>query len=452
MNFDFPLLVLVTLAALAVAVWGLLQPDGMLRYPFLASTVYLGWFLPQAIGLSEEAWLPVGGYSILMFMALLCLLGIYSADKVRLRPGRAQLWEYDERKLLLGSVGLTAFGTFFAFMISSLPPEMLSGAWTGVATIYLFMAKAQYFGFAVAFLLLLRSFSKLALLVAMFNMYFFLFAIFIGGRRGVALEISLIILTALWFERRIMLPRLMIIALAVIGSLLFNSIGQYRSLTYRGSKLGYGAGEWSIPSINEIRSIDYIGTLESFAATGSNEVSNAIYYISAVNNSSDFNFGGTYWNDLLFRYVPGQLLGIDFKQSLMLQLYDSTSPIFAYERQIGTTYTGFFDSFSAFWYFGAFSFFLIGIIMRRLYERAMMDDFHGKLFYGLLIAVAMHAVTHSTSWFFVYLPQVFLFVLPVLWMARRRPIPGGGLLHRDQRRVPLDREPGRGKVPPRFRP
>jgi hypothetical protein len=420
MSLDLLLLLLVAAGATAMAIWSLRSRDGMYQFPFLASAVYIGWILPPAIGLCNNTSIPDGSYAAMMFMALLCLIAIFAAQEMPLKPRPVRPLEYDEKALMLGSAGLTVFGAFFAFMISSLPPEALVGQWSGPATIYLFLAHAQYYGFAIALSLLLRNFTWPLCLIAVFNLYFFLAAIVIGGRRGVTMEVGLIILTALWFERRIVLRRWQMLIAVVIGTLAFNSIGMYRALVFENSQLGYGSNEWRLPTLDRVLSLDYLGTLSSFAESGSEELRNAAVFISAKIESGNYNLGAGYWNDLVFHYVPGQLVGFDLKSSIMFQPDNDAYNVYFYEAQLGMTSTGLYDSFAAFGYFGALAFFLIGIMLRRYYTLSMVGDFRAKLLYGLLISTAMESITHSTSWFFSYMPQVFLFVLPVLAMAQAR--------------------------------
>ncbi len=44
----------------ALLLRGLWRHEDMLRFPFLAAATMAGWFIPQAIGLSENDFLPEG--------------------------------------------------------------------------------------------------------------------------------------------------------------------------------------------------------------------------------------------------------------------------------------------------------------------------------------------------------------------------------------------------------
>jgi hypothetical protein len=408
---DTFLLLLVAAATTAMAILSLRSRDGMLQFPFLASAVYLGWVLPPAIGLCNSNSIPDGSYSAMMLMALLCVIAIFAAQKIRLRSRLVRSLEYDQNALMLGSAGLSIFGVYFWYELSLLPPEAFVGQMSGVGTIYIFLQHTQFYGFAIAFFLLLRKFSWPRLLVVAFNSYCFLFVI-IAGRRGPIMEIGLIILTALWFERRIAVRRWQILVGFVVVTLLFNSIHEYRRL--------FQLNNGEFPSLEQVLNIDYLETVSKFTDSGSEETRNTAFYTAAKIRTGNYNLGAFYWNDLVFHYVPGQLVGFDFKNSLMFPVEDDAYYMYFYLGLKGMNSSGFYDSFAAFWYFGALVFFAICMLMRRYYESAMAGDFRAKLLYGLLISTAMESITHSTAWFFSYVPQVLIFVLPVLAIARFR--------------------------------
>jgi hypothetical protein len=347
----------------------------------------------------------------MMLMAFLCLIAIFTAQNIRLRPRLVRCLEYDQNTLMLASAGLSIFGAYFWFAVIAAPIETINGQMTGVVTIYLFFQHAQFYGFAIALFLLLRKFSWPLLVIVALNFWFFLMLI-IGGRRGPTMEVALIVLTALWFERRIAARRWQIVTGFVAVTLLFNSIGEYRRV------LAQNNGE--PPSLEQVLNIDYLGTISDFTDAGSDEAKNTAFYIAAKMKTGNYNLGVAYWNDLVFHYVPGQLLGFDFKNSLMFPLEDDAYYVYMYKGIMGINSSGFYDSFASFWYFGALVFFLICMMMRRYYESAMAGDFRAKLLYALLISTAMESITHATAWFFSYVPQVLIFVLPVLAIARFR--------------------------------
>ena len=108
------LLIALTVALLLRGVW---RHEDMLRFPFLAAAAMAGWFIPQAIGLSENKSLPEGGFALTMLVAILSLGAIVLGERaVQGRP-RATVQEYDVRTLLFASVILSAIGICAEYLI-----------------------------------------------------------------------------------------------------------------------------------------------------------------------------------------------------------------------------------------------------------------------------------------------------------------------------------------------
>ena len=155
---------------------------------------------------------------------------------------------------------------------------------------------------------------------------------------------------------------------------------------------------------------------------GGYELTNTVYKIETLDRNLNFDFGLSLWNQLVFSYVPAQFLGADFKRSLIVSesLDDSVYNEFYYTRATGTTSTGMADAFASFWYFGALKFFLIAFILSKLYRAAVRGNFVAQFLSIVLMTPALHAITHSTNWFFKDWPQILFFVGPVLLLARSK--------------------------------
>ena len=152
------------------------------------------------------------------------------------------------------------------------------------------------------------------------------------------------------------------------------------------------------------------------------ELTNAVMNIAAVDRTLSFDFGLSHWNGCVQRYVPAQLVGHEFKQYLIVDLGDQARRVFGHRAYTGTTSTGLSDAFLSFWFFGAVKFLLIGLIMSRWYRAASRGQIVAQLVVILAITPALHAITHSTHSFFVMFLQLGVFLLPVLWFARRRSV------------------------------
>ncbi|MCH7518013.1 MAG: hypothetical protein IH964_03190 [Candidatus Dadabacteria bacterium] len=147
-----------------------------------------------------------------------------------------------------------------------------------------------------------------------------------------------------------------------------------------------------------------------------------MYRIEAADYKKDFDYGIYHWNTLVYNFVPAQILGNDFKESLMIQIEDTAFTTFGHVRHTGTTSTGMTDSFKSFWYFGALKFFVIGFILSRLYKAAIQGHFMAQLLYMLIIVSALISITHNTQYFFSAWVRIGIFVFPVLLILRNRRI------------------------------
>jgi hypothetical protein len=406
-------------SSLALLVWGLLRRGRIYEYPFLAGAVFTGWLVPQAIGLYSNESLPAGGYERTLFMAVLCVVAIYVGYISCRKPLRILTWQIDDRRLLIGAAALSAFGAIFQFLIRGLDADTLGAQWTGVATIYFFFAQAQTYGYALAVIIFARTRRRFALALAVVDFAFFAASIFIGARRGLTIEISLITLLAFWFARGWVLPRIAMIGGMVFAMLFIFSVSAIRQSAFSGGHYGDSTGH--LMSMEDFSRIDFVGSFESVLSKGSYELINAVYDMSATAETNSYNFGQSYWNAFVFRYVPAQLLGRDVKDALMFDLpntEDVVAQMYGYRSPPGATPTGLNDSFAAFWFFGAGVFFAISRIMAGVYLAALRLHRVAQILYIVAIADSLHAITHESWWFFTPWIQYLMFLLPVLAWAR----------------------------------
>lgn len=410
--------VLFTFASFGLVIWGLLRRTGMYEYPFLVGTVFAGWLLPQAIGLYSNQFLPEGGYERTIFMATLCVAAVYIGNISCRTPWRTFNWKMDDQRLLIGAAALSAFGFFFNMLIGEMNPEELGQQWTGISTIYFFFSQAQIFGYAISVLLYARTRRIAALVLAGINFVFYLQIIIYAARRGLAIEIGLIPILAFWFGRGWVIPRALMLGGAIVAMFLTFSIAQIRKT---GFEHGYGGSVGHVLSLEELSNINFSGIFEDVLSKGSDELTSAIYNISATAELGSYSFGAFYWNSIVFGYVPAQFLGRDLKLGLMFNIEeDAPLKLYGFQPTPGATPTGLSDSFGAFWYLGAAVFLVISRIMAKLYLAAVRQHRAAQVLYMVSITTAMHAVTHTTAWFFIPWIQYFIFLWPVFAWARVR--------------------------------
>jgi hypothetical protein len=413
-------LFLFTAVSVGLVIWGLARHGRIYEYPFLVGAVWVGWFLPQAVGLLNDYSLPEGGYALTMFVATLCVVATFAGYNSRPRPLRALAWRLDPHRLLAVALFFSLVGSFFNFWVRGLPDELIrpqTGQMSGLPTVLLFFASVQNYGFAIAALLYARTRSLPSLAICAYDLAWFLDAIILLARRTQTIEITLVILLSAWFTKRWIVPRWAAGAGTVLATLAVASIGFLRSVMVA----TYGDRTGRFPTWEEFTSIDFVGNLSKIANEGGEgaiELRNAIYNLAATELTGGYNLGATYWNDLVFRYVPAQFLGAEFKSSLMINVTDVAAWVYMHQPTLGTTETGVSDSFMAFWFFGPLVFFLVARIMGKLYRAGMEGQTIAQLYYMFLMGNALETVTHTTSHFFSSFIQIGIFTLPAFSWAR----------------------------------
>jgi hypothetical protein len=412
------LLWLLALSGAAILVWGLRRRDRMIQFPFLAAVVFMGWVTPQLLGLTSYPSRPPGALEKTIFMAWLCLLACWAGYVFNRRPARLFEWRFDRRRLVWASAALSLLGAFFFYQVSLLAVDVIErfgGQWTGVITIYIFLGRLLTVGFAMALLLHLAKPTWPTLTIVVFGLSFYLDRILIHGRRQDAVELCLMVLMALWFQRRWLPPRGVVIGAFILGALFVNSIGDYRS-----TMLGKDQYSWSGAGITKIFDIDFAGNLRGIVEgkQPSYELHNAMLAIEATDRRLDFDYGLSLWNGFVQRYIPGQFLGPELKRNLYIEREDSARRAFGFVQPIGTTVTGLTDAFQSFWFFGAIKFFLIGFIMSRWWCAARAGNRVAQLVLMLCVGASLEAITHTTHHFFLVFVEIAAFMSPALLYAR----------------------------------
>jgi oligosaccharide repeat unit polymerase len=397
----------------AVCLWligaGLTRSGKIYEYPFLAGTTFLGFVLPQMPALANDPFLPEGAFAKTASFTILCAAACGLGWTTGNRPMRILRWTLDGRRLLWVAALLSVAGAFFYFKLSRLPKEVLSSSqWTGLPVQYIFFAKLLNYGFLVAVLCFMRRPSKTPLCIALFGAMLILDRVIIAGRRSEMTEVLLAILLAAWFHRGIAAPRIVALAGALAAALALGSTGDYREISQ-----GDADNKWS-----QLSKIDVLGNFRELLQNGGPELRNATLRINATDRSLIFDYGIFHWNVLVFNFVPAQIVGRAFKESLRLEIpgeYDRD-----YVPSTGSTETGMADAFASFWYFGAIKFLLIGYSLGRIYRAAMAGSAVAQLLYMLSVAPAMVAITHHTQWVLSSWVNIALLLLPALALSRTR--------------------------------
>ena len=395
------------------------------EFPFWAGIIALGWFYPRAIGGYSNLWLyPEGAYASGMFFAFLCTVALWvgfeRAIHKTIKGNRLFEMQFNAKKLYYVGTFLIVAGFFFQWKLWSLPEEMLAKTqWSGAAVKYLFLANIFKIGFLVLlcqYLTLRRWLDPRFLVFLIPCLLLILSAAFLHGRRSEMMQLFAYTAISLWFVRRFAFPRVLVIALVIIGIVLINGIGQYRSIMLdKGTSLK--------ERIFGVSNADLLASSGLLLEESGSDFNNYIVYRHYVGDTNTYNFGLNHWNDLIFNYVPAQIVGKELKSSLMLPLPNIIrfAEKHGYYFHIGTVSTGYFDAFGSFWWFGFIKFLLIGYIMGTLYRHAIHQSLLAQILYIFVLNPAMHAISHGTSPILLN-AWVYFFLLgfPLLYWARAR--------------------------------
>ncbi len=392
-------------STLLLLAWGMLRPERIYEFPFLTGVITFAFILPQIPGLATDSFLPAGAFARTAIFMMMCLFMCWWGWREKAKPLSFFRIDFDETRLLIVALILSATGAYFYFKLSRLPGELtIAVQMTGVPVVYVFFSRLLSYGLAIAALCIARRFSWLSLAILVFDLLFYLDRIIITGKRAEAIELVMIFALAWWFYRGRTIPRTAILAGIVLGTLSMNSMGDYRAITKANST----------PVWDDIRRIDVVGNLEKVMRDGGDEMRNAIFRINNAATELKFDYGKFHWNRLVFNFVPAQLVGADVKQRFMLPEPEMARD---YNPVVGTTETGMADAFQSFWYLGALKFLLLAYIVRRIWVTANGGEFAAQFTYVLSIIPSMHAVSHQTDWVLMVWVHMLMFAAPALFFA-----------------------------------
>ena len=390
--------------------WGLKKPQRMYEYPFLFGLVLVGIFALQIIGLINSGSIELSIITPLLLMINLCTLAVYLGYVKGRKEFKLLRWEFDYKRLLISSFILSVVGGYFYFLYSRLPAQYITGLVSGIAVIYNFFGMALFYGFTIALLLYLKNKSKIALVLVCLDSLVYFDRIFIIGRRAEAFEFVFAILLSLWFVKKIIIPRKLLLTGFIIGLLFLYSTADYRKITLESNEI-YWEDLFDLPLVEK---------LEYILNNGGAETETAAYEIAGTEIKRDFDFGTFQWNRLIHTYIPSYLFGYQFKEALMIKLgTDAAFKEYRFVKAASTARTGFTDAFQSFWYFGFIIFFIIAFILSKIYKTAMSGNIAYQVFYIAILSDALLIITHSTTYFFMPWLHIFLFLFPLLLFSKK---------------------------------
>jgi hypothetical protein len=171
---------------------------------------------------------------------------------------------------------------------------------------------------------------------------------------------------------------------------------------------------WELIFSGKISSIDFTLGIDRILMVGDVlELRNAAMMIDVTDLSDHLGYGRGFWNDIVFQYVPGQILGNDFKKSLQFQLSTQSDIVnhFGQSLSSGSTATGLGDSYVEFGFLGCLVFAAIAYLFKYLWASSMFNSsVYSQILYIGLVSPALIAVTHGVGTFFQHAILQFICV------------------------------------------
>lgn len=403
---------LLTLICIGLLVWGLIRIERIYQYPFFMGAIFVSFLVPQAYSLlANSGSLNQQALASVLLMSCLCAIACWVGYQGKPNQGFINNLniKLNETKLLQAAFILTFIGYFFNYLISrtNIQVSDVNGNWTGVATIYYFFAQVIYIAFSIFLMRAIHYPSTLNIIFASTAGWIPLQTV-LAGRRQPTMTFVIMIGICFWLIRRYLPPRWLIIISVLSIALLVPTIGHLREEFW---ELLFN-GKWGevISTAQDQFAIQQTGEIL--------ELRNAAYYIDAITHSNLYGLSSGWWDAIVFQYIPGQILGFGFKESLQFNLITNETlyNLYGYSVHVGTTITGVGDSFIEFGYLGCLSFALIGYLFKHLWISAYYNkSFCASILYMGLVSPAMLALTHGIGRFLqeaiFQISIVFLIVL-----------------------------------------
>jgi hypothetical protein len=386
-NFFLPF----SLVCLGLVTAAVVRPRLIYEYPYFMAAAFTVFILPQAYALYRNDW---GGVYLHMtlLMCLLCLVCCWLGYQRRPHAALVQKLNIpiETGRFLAGGIVLVLIGWYFTYKFGTLPEEDASSMMTGIGTIYLFFGGFVYPGFAICFYCVLKKRWITAWLATAVAAVIPLQAAVFYGRRESTVLFCMSVGLGMFFIKGKTAPRWAIVA-AILGAMLFiPSTSEYRQL----------AKEDPLEAFREINFTEsFRDALDPDALS---ELKNATVLIAATEATGDYAYGAGYWNELIFRFIPAQFVGRDFKNALMIggerrDPSDFVEDVLGFRLPLGMTVTGIGDSFNQFGYFGCLFFAALGYLFKTLWVAANKPNgTMAQILYIQVTTSAMRAATHQT--------------------------------------------------------
>lgn len=391
---DFYLFLFITIC-IAIVGWSIVRLERIYQFPFFMVSTFLSFILPQAIAIVDNPGIAVTDTALermLIYSCLcvaMCWLGYqFSPNENRLNSLNIEI---DEHKLFKAGLILLIIGLGCSFALSRITIQTgANGNWTGPATILAFFGGVLNIALPLFLLRTLKKPSFINIVLTAITAFPILQAIILAGRRQPTVAFLITIGLCLFIGKRYIPPRFALVVLIPIAAYIIPVLGQLRGRFW---ELVF-AGNWDAIQSSSQEGLE--GVIEGQIL----ELRNATLFMDYATQLDQYGYGRQLWDGFIFQYVPGQLVGWEFKQSLQFNNSYDLVGVYGYQISSGTTLTGIGDSFMDFGFFGCLFFALMAYLYKTLWISTVQEkSIISTLLYISLIDSAMVGVTHGIARF-----------------------------------------------------
>ncbi|BDA72913.1 hypothetical protein CAL7716_070790 [Calothrix sp. PCC 7716] len=375
--------------------WGVIRIERIYQYPFFMGSMFTSFILPQAFALiSKPEQVTLEALQRVLLVSCLCATACWIGYQIRPDPKWLTKLNtaIDERKLFRAGIVLMTSGLFFTLLLSRTTAATgENGNWSGLATIYLNFSQTTQIALGIFILKFIQRPNIINFICTVFSAWPLLGAVIIG-RRQPTMTLLVTIGLSLFWVRRLVPPRILVVigmlSIAVLIPVLGTLRGDFWNLVF--------SGKWQdVLAVSQ----HAFGNQQKGDLL---ELRNAALVMDAVERTGLFGYGTGWWDSIVLQWVPGQIVGFDFKKSLQFNLWDKylnlLKDFYGYKNPAGATFTGIGDSFVELSYFGFLSFALIAYIFKHIWISATYyKSTCSRILYLGLVSPAMIALTHSVG-------------------------------------------------------
>lgn len=376
----------------------------------VSAMTLLVWFYPKIPDLAMRSAFGAEYLWQFLIFLFLCQTGYFIgmnlkfSSKLKGREISFQKKENYNRWIIVLWIFSVIGGVAF-YLYSGLPPEMLYMRQpSGIVTVLLFFSVFLTIATIIAALLVTRIRHWLVFLPLSLGILLYADRIIVHGQRSELFEIFFLsgVVGIICLRRRV---RILTAILAGFLMITFNAVvSDYRDVMKKERR-----------DIGELSSIPIGDRIRNSMFTADHDIINSLaFFVAYSSPSRPYRFGSDYWNGIIHRYVPGQFVGRNLKNSLMLKNDNVLWDDLRYSMPLGTTVFSAGGVFRNFGWFSPIFFFLYGSFLGFIFQRALGQSLVHLVMYTYFGALIPVVLIFGLQWF----TTLAVFWIPVFYFIR----------------------------------